>query len=69
MRFKLNGKESESNASTIDELLEELNLPQTGIAVALNDQIVRRDDYAHTPLASGDEVEIIRAVQGGQISQ
>lgn len=65
MRFKLNGKESESNASTIAELLEELNLPQTGIAVALNDSIVRRDDYARTPLAAGDEVEIIRAVQGG----
>lgn len=65
MRFKLNGKEGESSASTIAELLEELNLPHIGIAVALNDHIVRRADYAHTPLASGDEVEIIRAVQGG----
>ncbi|ROO83872.1 sulfur carrier protein [Actinocorallia herbida] len=36
-----------------------------GIAVALNDEVVRRAAWPATPVNEGDRVEIITAVQGG----
>lgn len=65
MRLKVNGEEKELHASTIALLLQELSLPSIGIAVARNGKVVRRDEHAATPLEEGDEIEIIRAVQGG----
>ena len=36
-----------------------------GLAVAVNGRLVRRADWAATPLEPGDAVEIVRAMQGG----
>jgi sulfur carrier protein len=36
-----------------------------GIAVAINEQVVRRTSWAETSLSDGDVVEIITATQGG----
>ena len=36
-----------------------------GLAVAVNGVVVRRTDHPTTPLAEGDSVEIVTAVQGG----
>lgn len=65
MRIKLNGEDFQSEAATIAALLEEMQAPVTGVAVALNGRVVRRAEHAQTPLQEGDEVELIRAVQGG----
>lgn len=65
MRLKLNGEEEDVTATTVAELMEELKAPQTGIAIALNGSVVRRAQHHSTPLHDGDEIEIIRAVQGG----
>jgi sulfur carrier protein len=37
----------------------------TGVAAALNGDVVRRAAWASTPLAAGDQVEVVTAVQGG----
>jgi len=37
----------------------------SGIAVAINDEVVRRTDWERWRLAPGDQVEVVRAVQGG----
>ena len=65
MHIKLNGEEFESKAATVAALLEEAQTPPAGVAVALNGRVVRRAEHAQTPLQEGDEVELIRAVQGG----
>lgn len=65
MRIKLNGEEKEISATTVAQLLAELDMPQIGIAVARNGAVVRRADHENTVLSEGDELEIIRAVQGG----
>lgn len=41
--------------------------PETarGVAVAVNDEVVRRADWAETLLRADDAVEVITAVQGG----
>lgn len=36
-----------------------------GFAIALNGAVVRRAQWAQTPLTSGDRVEIVRAFAGG----
>lgn len=38
---------------------------RTGIAVALNDEIVHRHEWASTTVGEGDRIEIVTAVQGG----
>ena len=66
MRIRVNGEEKVvAGGLTVAGLLASLELPPTGIAVALNMEVVRRGDYAGTPLSEGDEVEIVRAVGGG----
>jgi len=36
-----------------------------GVAVARNSEVVPRSQWATTPLADGDELELVTAVQGG----
>ena len=37
----------------------------TGIAAAVNGELVRRASWPTTTLAAGDEVDVLTAVQGG----
>lgn len=67
MQLVVNGVETESAARTIAELVREVlgDRPMDGVAVAVASTVVRRADWATRPLATGDRVEIIRAVGGG----
>ena len=52
--------------ATLQGLLERLEVQaQRGVAVALNDHVIPRGQWAITPVTQGDRVEIIRATQGG----
>ncbi|HEY7296664.1 MAG TPA: sulfur carrier protein ThiS [Xanthobacteraceae bacterium] len=66
-RIRLNGQDEVLAAATLAALLEQkaLDVAQRGIAVAVNGEVVPRTAWAHTPLRSGDRVEIVRARQGG----
>ena len=48
----------------VTEMLGVLGLPDRGIAVAVDGEVVVRRDW-NSPLADGAEVEIVTAVQGG----
>ncbi len=50
---------------SIAELLAGLNENTTSIAVACNSQLIPRSAFNTTPLHPGDQIEIVRAVQGG----
>ncbi len=65
MTIRLNGENKATQAATIAELLTGLQSPESGVAVALNGAVIRRAEHQSTALKDGDEVEIIRAVQGG----
>ena len=54
-------------SGTVVQMLRQLGIdPDTsGIAVAINDHVVRRTDWEMRRLAPGDQVEVVRAVQGG----
>lgn len=70
MKIQVNGQPLETRAQTVAQLLEELGFftaqsGPTGLAVAVNQSVVRRSIHAEFPLGEGDQIEIIRAVQGG----
>lgn len=67
MRATVNGDVLELDAGkTIAALVQQVtgSDEQRGIAVARNGEIVRRDAWSE-PVQDGDEIEIVRAVQGG----
>jgi thiamine biosynthesis protein ThiS len=51
--------------STVRELLEQLGIPQTRVAVEVNRKIIRRGDWEDTPISNLDRVEIVQFVGGG----
>lgn len=65
MKILVNSKETETQAADVAALAAELTLPKAGVAVAVNNQMVRRDDWAATPLNEGDNILIIKAACGG----
>ncbi len=68
MKLKVNGEEREIGAvDTLAALLRALSLDpeRPGIAVALNERVVPRRELGTTPIADGDRIEVIQAVQGG----
>ena len=62
----INGEQRElaSDAGVLD-VLGALNLPRTGVAVAVDGEVVPKARWAATALADGAQVEILTAVQGG----
>jgi len=65
--IRVNGQDEPLAAATLSALLAEkaVDASQRGIAVALNGAIVPRAAWAQTRLHPGDNVEIVRARQGG----
>ena len=45
MKVNINNKETETQALNIKQLAEELNLPATGVAVAISSNMVPRDEW------------------------
>ena len=64
---RINGKDEAVRAATVAELQRERGVPETGrgVAVAVNRAVVPRGEWASTPIAAGDRVEIIRPIVGG----
>lgn len=62
---KVNGEELAVAGLSVSELLERLGYAGGRVAVELNGDIVRRDDYGATVLRDGDVVEVVRFVGGG----
>jgi sulfur carrier protein len=66
VKATINGEERElPDGTTVGALLAVLGAPASGIAVACNDRVVRRAEYASRVIADGDSLEIIKAVAGG----
>jgi sulfur carrier protein len=65
--IRLNGKPQESAHGRLLDLLAEQGIsPDTrGVAVAQNGTVVPRSRWAETALADGDDIEIVKIMQGG----
>jgi sulfur carrier protein len=62
----INGEQRElgAGASVLDALTE-LGAPSSGVAVAVDGEVVPRAGWADTRLADGARIEVLTAVQGG----
>ncbi len=56
---------TDSDSLTIAELLEKNQLPTVGVAVAVNNKVIRKALWDSTMLSEGDQVTVITAVCGG----
>ena len=62
----VNGRPSEvTPGTTLAAVVATLTAAPSGVAVAVNDQVVPRGAWASTRLGEGDRVEVLTAVQGG----
>ena len=67
MRVSVNGVEQQLPAGTTvaDVVRSLVEMPERGVAVALDGEVVPRSEWQATSLGDGQAVEVLRAVQGG----
>ena len=66
MRVYVNGEAKELfGPISLSELISQLDLPAARIAVELNRNVVRRNDWSGTMLNDNDRLEIVHFVGGG----
>lgn len=51
--------------TSVAEAVASVTTSGTGVAAALNGEVVRRSAWETTPLHDGDRLEVLTAVQGG----
>jgi sulfur carrier protein len=62
----LNGEPREvPPGTTVEQLVAQIIDRPTGVAAALNGEVLPRRAWGGTPLAERDQVEVVTAVQGG----
>ena len=66
MQIQLNGEQYQgSEAMTVAELLERLEIQSARVAVELNLDILPKTEYTVTRLKEGDQLEVVHFVGGG----
>jgi thiamine biosynthesis protein ThiS len=66
MRVYVNGESRDlAGSPSLAELITQLDLPAARIAVELNREVVRRNDWSGTMLHEDDRIEIVHFVGGG----
>jgi sulfur carrier protein len=66
MSIIVNGEASEiAPGATIAQLLDTLDVPSRGVAVAVDAEVVPRGSWERFALPDGARVEVLVAVQGG----
>jgi sulfur carrier protein len=69
MKVTLNGEKKDiPDSATVLGLLEFLKIQHQRVAVELNLEIVKKDNYATTPINEGDSLEVVSFMQGGDAS-
>jgi sulfur carrier protein len=66
MFITLNGKKREVKEEiSLPVLLAEFKVPEKGIAVEVNGNIIPRSDFSNLEIRKGDTIEILRIIGGG----
>ncbi|MET8047015.1 sulfur carrier protein ThiS [Streptosporangium sp. NPDC005286] len=66
MNVTINGAAHElPTGATVAQAVQRLTGMRSGVAVAVNDEVVSRGAWEATALAEADRVEVLTAVQGG----
>lgn len=65
MHVLINNELTATEAVNVAELAEQLQLPQRGVALAVNQTIIPRMEWTSTVLMPNDNITIIKAAFGG----
>ena len=66
IQLTVNGKRRDvEQPASLQALLEQIGVDPRIVAVERNGEIVRRTRFGETPIAEGDQLEIVRMVGGG----
>jgi len=66
MTITLNGSPHEvADGTTVEQLVTVFSLPERGVALAMNSEVVPRSVWASTLVLSDARVEVITPAQGG----
>ena len=65
MNVQINNQDRQTEARNLQDLALELQLPQKGVAVAIDNQMIPRGSWAQTALQEGVRIVIIKAACGG----
>jgi sulfur carrier protein len=66
VQIKLNGEPRElAEGAALADAVAQVTGLASGVAVAVNGDVVPRGSWSATPLREGDQVEVVTAVQGG----
>jgi thiamine biosynthesis protein ThiS len=66
LHIQINGEPREVEPNTsLPQLVASLNLKAEQVAIELNQEVVRRSEWASTVLQADDKIEIVHFVGGG----
>jgi sulfur carrier protein len=66
VQITVNGEPRQlSDGTSLAELVAAISDRDTGIAVAVNSEVIPRSVWRGTEVADGDRVDVVTAVQGG----
>ena len=66
MNVIVNGEPTElAPGATVEAVLTALEVPDRGVAVAVDAEVVPRGEWREHELSDGARVEVLRAIQGG----
>jgi sulfur carrier protein len=66
VQITVNGEPRQlSDGTSLAELVAAISDRDTGIAVAVNSEVIPRSGWRATEVADGDRVDVVTAVQGG----
>ena len=66
MKLLVNGDRREvAEGATVADLVNEMETPRSGVAVAVNGEVVPRAGWQEASLSEGDRVEVLSAIGGG----
>lgn len=66
MKILVNNKETELiQGNTLADVARQLELPAQGVAIALNNRMIPRAQWAEQAVKDGDSLVIIKAACGG----
>lgn len=65
MKVNINSESTDTQAANIKQLADELRLDAKGVAIAVDNRIVPRDQWEATLLAEGSDIVIVKAFCGG----
>ncbi|HLA94535.1 MAG TPA: sulfur carrier protein ThiS [Pyrinomonadaceae bacterium] len=66
MTIFINGESRDlDGVSTLSGLLDALDLPKQRVAIELNRQVIRKQDWENTQVSDNDKIEVVHFVGGG----